>query len=311
MFFIRLFIVAMHFCCSDNKEKSAAIAVGVEWTTGIPEFDNLPLPPFSVEARAKGPQSMQSASTQRQSARTETETAQAGELAPPRHFDRQPSPRPIPETNLSALSANRASSPAEARRLSCLSFLPCFKFSQPPPKPPTEMGTSSSVKVFSPKLLESMSLSQFEVFLVQRGIPVELFGINDAKSLKELWVEASTGTCALETRKVQNNLSEATLQQTVATVVIELRAKIHGEDMFLLTKDVTLDSGVKRTNVNGWREVGGKGMTRKHRFGVSLSTTCTLTNACASSISTSNLSMKKMKFQIGPATQACHAFANY
>jgi len=113
-----------------------------------------------------------------------------------------------------------------------------------------EIGTSRSVNVLGAKFFKSKSLSQFEAFLVDHGIPVELFGINNAKTSKELLEEVTGEVCTLETGMGAESFSRARLQRRVAAVLIELRANIHGEDMFLVLKDVMLDSGVKRVNVN-------------------------------------------------------------
>jgi len=238
------------FCCfSDKKSCDLASAAGVEWTTANAKCDNppsTPVPPYAAVTRDDGPQSLQSASTKEQRAHGKSGSDSG----------RQPPPRAMAEANLSIVKADSARSSAIASQLSCLSFLPCFKFFQP--KLPMEMGTSSSVNAYSTKFFKSMSLSQFEVFLMEHGVPVELFGKNQTKTLEELFVEASTGACGFQARQELDNHSEATLLRTVATVLTELRAQINGEDKFLLMKDVTLASGVKRTYVN--RRMAGRCM---------------------------------------------------
>jgi len=117
-------------CCCDAKP------TGVEWTTGNAKIErplSTPVQPYAAVTRDHGPQSPQSASTKEWRAHGKSGSDSG----------RQPPPRSIAEANLSVVKADSARRSAIASQLSCLSFLPCFKFLQP--TLPMEMGTSTPV----------------------------------------------------------------------------------------------------------------------------------------------------------------------
>jgi len=220
-------------CCGDAQRRAA----GVEWTTGRGSAGP---PPHSFAERAT------------------PEAARAGEAASQPHLDREPPPcpaadyiKPPSDNKIIEAAAGTATktNQAVARVPSCLSFLPCLKLLQEHTKPIMEIDTFKSVNAWSARFFKSMSLTQFEQFLAGHGVPMELFGTKNAKTLAELWKEVTTGACCLETRKPDDS-SGARLQRSVRTVVTEVKAKIAGEDKFLLMKDVILPQGVKRTNIN-------------------------------------------------------------
>jgi hypothetical protein len=97
-------------------------------------------------------------------------------------------------------------------------------------------------------LARTLNPAQFEVFLQRWGIPVEDYGMGNAKHVRDLWTEVILGDSKLEIQSLNGGCS--ILLRRVVVVVIELCAEVNGKKIFLILKDMMTQSGSNRKDLN-------------------------------------------------------------
>jgi len=95
-----------------------------------------------------------------------------------------------------------------------------------------------------------MVRSDFARALKRNGLPLRRYKVGKAKSCEDLWIQVVLGTCKLKkfgylAQSLPPKVS-STLYRSVRTVVVELSARIGGNDRFLLLKHQVQEEGACR-----------------------------------------------------------------
>merc|ERR1712137_941100 len=95
-----------------------------------------------------------------------------------------------------------------------------------------------------------MVRSDFARALKRNGLPLRRYKVGKAKSCEDLWIQVVLGTCRLKkfgylAQSLPPKVS-STLYRSVRTVVVELSARIGGNDRFLLLKHQVQEEGACR-----------------------------------------------------------------
>lgn len=90
--------------------------------------------------------------------------------------------------------------------------------------------------------------AHFKAFLHRWGVPIEEYGIGNAKHVSDLWAEVALGESKLEKEKSPGG--QVILVRKVNVAVVELHAFVIDKDMFLILKDMKTQSGSNRRGLN-------------------------------------------------------------